>query len=397
MATPLCLPGGVLRDRKERIVRQFGLLTVAIIVFWVPGAQATSPPNLSEALRVQQAQADQNPGDPGIWNDLGNLLVLAGSLGEAEEAYRLSLEMDPDNTTTRYNLALVLLEQGHTKQATKELHHLLELDPDHGWSLYQLGTISASVGRRRKAVDYYTRALTVSPELASPAVNPHIVENRHFTESQLRLYLTKAEAAQAPRLYQRPGQVANLLVPTSIPEPTSTPFVELVTEPVSQPESRTLTWHGEPSNQAGEATPEMQPATGDESIGRPPADQEEPGVEDSRRQTAPTESSDSSLVLTEEDLVPTNVGQGVGYTGPAGQPSSTRTTGRAGETASYPRTTTPRSGSPSRPAPPQRQTVPPQTQATPRSQSFVPTIGSTGRLELELLVEDGSTAIAPGP
>ena len=71
------------------------LVIVAIMVFWASGLPATSPPNLYEALRAQQAEASLHPSDPEILNDLGNLLVLAGSLDQAEEAYRRSLELDP--------------------------------------------------------------------------------------------------------------------------------------------------------------------------------------------------------------------------------------------------------------------------------------------------------------
>ena len=133
---------------------------------------ATSPPHLYEALEAQRAQASQNPNDPEILNDLGNLLVLAGSIAEAEEVYLQSLEISPDNTATRYNLALVLMEQGHRSQATKELNRVLAIQPQHAWSLYQLGTLSALAGRRNKAVGYYTKALALDPDLASPVVNP---------------------------------------------------------------------------------------------------------------------------------------------------------------------------------------------------------------------------------
>ena len=384
-------PQAVFRDRKEWIVRLSSFVAVAVLLFFTPSSQATSPPNLPEALRAQQAQALQHPNDPEILNDLGNLLILAGSLDEAEETYRRSLEISPDNTTTRYNLALVLMEQGLNKQATKELYQLLELDPYHAWSLYQLGTLSASAGRRSKAVDFYTRALTLRPELASPAINPHVIENRYLTESQLRLYLANAEAAQAPRLYQRPGHVAELLIPTAESDPATTPLEEPGTDPESLPENQQMSRPNEPGGQVdqrgtgteGTQIPEMRPTPRWQPAEDSPS-------EEAPTQTEQSDATDSPRVLSEEDLVPTTVGQGVGYGGSSGRSSSTRPTTQPGGTVSYPRTTTPRSGSPS-------SATAPQPQSAPGSDSFVPTVGSTGRLDLELLIEDSSPALAAGP
>jgi tetratricopeptide (TPR) repeat protein len=386
------------RDRKEWIVRLSSLVTVVALLCWAPSTLATSPPNLLEAIRAQQDQAFQHPNDPEILNDLGNLLVLAGFLDEAEETYLRSLEINPDNTTTRYNLALVLMEQGQTKQATQELQQVLQVDPYHAWSYYQLGTLSASSGHRKKAVDYYTRALTLRPELSSPAINPHVLENRYLTEAQLRLYLANNEAAQAPRLYQRPGDVAELLLPPVAPESTATPFEELVTEPIAEPDGKTLTRQDVPREQVdpaggnteGTTLRERQAATSRQPTDEPPQDEGDPDAEDLDPQAEQADVSDSPRVLSEEDLAPTTVGQGVGYVGSSGQPSSSRSTTRPGGTVSYPRTTTPRSGSGTSAAPP-------RPQPTQGSDSFVPTVGSTGRLDLELLIEDSSPALVPGP
>ena len=372
-------------------MRLSSLVTVVALLVWTPASQATAPPNLLEALAAQQALASQHPNDPEILNDLGNLLVLAGTLDAAQEAYRGSLEINPDNTTTRYNLALVLIEQGRTKQATNELHQVLELDPYHAWSYYQLGTLSASAGRRSQAVDFYTRALALRPALASPAINPHIIENRYLTESQLRLYIAKTEATQAPRLYERPGDVAELLLPTSEPDPTTPPLEEQATDPESTLEDLSVTRPYEPAGQVdrdgagteGTQIREVRPTPNREPEEASPFGRSEAAAEGILGQTEQDDVGGSDRVLTEEDLVPTTVGQGAGSVGSSGQPSSTRSSGRAGGTVSYPRTTTPKSGSAS--------------STTQGSDSFAPTVESTGRLDLELLIEDNSPDFAPGP
>lgn len=367
-------------------MRRSSVITVVALLFLGPSSRAASPPKLHEALVAQRALAAQHPNDPAILNDLGNLLVLAGSLSDAEEVYERSLELSPDNSTTRYNLALVLMEQGRGKLAMQQLHKVLELEPNHAWALYQLGTVHEAAGRRSKAVTYYTRALSLDPELASPAVNPHVIENHYLTESQLRLYLAQTEAAQAPRLYQRPSQVAQLLIP--IADSTIETTAEADTSGQAAPGS---------GETATTESLELQPTPAWEPVESTASDQEESPADPTYPVGAQDDSLDSSRVITEEDLVPTTVGQGVGYVGSSRQAAPPPSSLPDGRGATYPRAT-PRSGTAPGPAPAQPQRVAPPPQTTiPGSQSFVPTIGSTGRLEMELLFEDGTPAVAPGP
>jgi hypothetical protein len=252
-----------------------------------------------------------------------------------------------------------------------------------------MGTISASAGRRDKAVDYYTRALALNPDLASPAVNPHIIENRYLTESHLRLYLAQAEAAQAPRLYQRPNQVAQLLIPTDASSSTADTGTAQVKD------GQTPTWSEE---QGGQAAPAVGESESTQTLELQQAPSWEPAEETGgdREQAVQDEPRESPRVITEEDLVPTTVGQGVGFVDSTRQPASQPSTPRSGGTVTYPRTA-PRSGTPQGQPRTQPQTVSPGAQPTPRSQTFVPAVGSTGRLDLELLFEDSTPAVAPGP
>ncbi len=188
-------------------------LTLALVLVTSLAALAVSPAYLLDAIAAQKSLALQNPGDTDILNDLGNLLVMAGRLSEAEETYRRAVELEPEKTSSRYNLALVLMEQGETKQAMDELTSVIETDPTHAWAYYQMGTLEARKNNRMRALEYYEQAFALDWNLISPAVNPHIVENRLATDAMLRAYLSESPAATAPRLYQQPEEVAELLVP----------------------------------------------------------------------------------------------------------------------------------------------------------------------------------------
>jgi len=199
-------------------LRTASRLTLTILLASSFAAAATSPGYILDALEAQTTLSQQHPADASILNDLGNLQVMAGKLDEAEATYQRAVELQPDDPTIRYNLALVLMELGDSKGAMAELLAVIETAPDHAWAYYQLGTLEARKHNRMRALDYYAHALALDWNLASPSVNPHIVENRLATDAMLRAYLSESPASAAPRLYQQPEDVAALLVPMPEPE-----------------------------------------------------------------------------------------------------------------------------------------------------------------------------------
>jgi len=298
-----------------------GLCGLLLIGVGVLGSTAEAPDSAAEALHALRSLVAQNPTDVSALNDLGNLLALVGNLEEATQTYQRALEIEPGNTAPRYNLALVLAERGERKQALDELRTVVEIDPRHAWAHYQLGTLYGEQNRRSKAIQAYELAFSLDPSLTEPRVNPHIVENRLVTESLLRAYVARSPSTQAPRLYLDPGAVANLL---------------LLRTPV-QPEV------------------EIEPSA---------------KVEPHRAAFQPTDSRDDSDNggTAERDI------QG-------GESPSTRRFGSAlGTQAAVPE------GTPG--SQPSQSSPPPTTDPSPApagSTVFVPTLSSTGKLELELL------------
>jgi tetratricopeptide (TPR) repeat protein len=178
---------------------------------------ATSSSYLDQALATQKALAAAQPRNAEVLNDLGNLLALAGENEKAEEAYRQALELEPGNAKTRYNLALMLQEEGLRKQAIAEFRQVIELVPNDAWAHYQLGRCYEEARRRPLAIQEYARAFELDSSLASPRVNPHIIENGLATEALLVAYTDGSAAGQAPRMYEEPARIAEILTP---PVPT---------------------------------------------------------------------------------------------------------------------------------------------------------------------------------
>jgi len=213
------------------------------------GALAGPPANLQEALQAQRALVAENPADADLLNDLGNLLALAGNLEEAEETYLRALELDADDLASLYNLALVYMEQGRSKPAHNALRSIIELEPRHAWAHYQLGTLYEEQGNRTKAVHHYAEAFAIDRSLTTPKVNPHIVENHLATEALLKMHVEESPSTQAPRMYEQPGNVAELLLPLKSAEPAVEPVPMVEPEPAAaeSPTSRHRSSYSSPA------------------------------------------------------------------------------------------------------------------------------------------------------
>jgi len=174
---------------------------------------AAAPSNLAKAVEVQRRLTTERPNDAAVFNDLGNLLLLAQKPAEAEAAYRRALELDPDKVSALFNLGLLRQQKGGLKEAMQLYQRAVKVDPDHAWAHYQLGAIHEAQHQTSRAVDEYAQAFSLDPQLAFPEVNPHVVENKLLTEAMLRAYRSDVAQPQAPKVYEDAGRIAALLVP----------------------------------------------------------------------------------------------------------------------------------------------------------------------------------------
>jgi hypothetical protein len=186
-------------------------LVLAIAI--APDGAGEGPPNLGAAIAEQRNLVSARPGDAGVWNDLGNLLVMSGSFDEAESAYGRALELDPVSVQARFNRGLLCQQRGDLDGAVADYLELLDLEPRHAWALYQLGAAYEAQGHRELALDSYASAFTIDPELLFAENNPHIIENRLVTEALLRARRGSRSGPPAPRAYDEEARINSILTP----------------------------------------------------------------------------------------------------------------------------------------------------------------------------------------
>jgi Tetratricopeptide repeat len=238
-------------------------------------ALGAAPPNLFRALEAQRQRAAERPDDPGVYNDLGNLLALAGDAANAEAAYRRAVELAPDRAAPRYNLALLLQQRGDRREALKQYRTVVELDPAHAWAHYQIGSLYEAAGDEEKAIRAYARAFSLEPRLAFAEFNPGIIENKLVAKAMLRGYRGVAGEPQAPKAYEDPSRIAGLLlppIPTAAASEEATPQTQQPDLPAGSPEAAPTVLSGDDLDARGgvnQASPQGTPTFRPPAVGLP--------------------------------------------------------------------------------------------------------------------------------
>ncbi len=213
-----------MQRRTHRIIALTLAAAAAVAAITAVTSVAAAPNNnLAKTIEVQRRLTTERPNDAAVFNDLGNLLLLAQKPAEAEAAYRRALELDPDKVSALFNLGLLVHQRGGLKDATELYRRAVKVDPSHAWAHYQLGAVHEALHQRSRAIDEYATAFSLDPQLAFPEVNPHIVENKLVTEAMLRAYRGDTARPQAPAVYEEAGRIASLLVPAPAATPAPDP------------------------------------------------------------------------------------------------------------------------------------------------------------------------------
>ena len=98
------------------------------------------------------------------WHNLYGLLNFSESnFGEAGQAFRRALGIEPENTEVRNSLVAVLLKTGLKEEAVVELKRILTIDPRHLEGLLNLGVLELMAGRYVSALEYLDKAVEVAP------------------------------------------------------------------------------------------------------------------------------------------------------------------------------------------------------------------------------------------
>jgi serine/threonine-protein kinase len=152
----------------------------------------------------------RHPGQRVFADALGTVHYLQGHYKEAEQAFRLSIRLQPDSSTAYANLDQALLRQGRGDEALQVVQQGLRVHPSA--DLYtNLGNVLFQRG------DYVGAASAFERAVAAPAGNPNMYlgwANLGDTllwipgrEAQARSAYARAKELLAPQLARAPSDV----------------------------------------------------------------------------------------------------------------------------------------------------------------------------------------------
>ncbi|HPG88121.1 MAG TPA: tetratricopeptide repeat protein [Hyphomicrobium sp.] len=98
---------------------------------------------------------------------LGLIAFKSGQARDAIDALRLALEVEPNYTEARLNLAVILKLQGELADALTECTAVTRADPKNAAAHIELGNILKDMGRHGDAVSAYRNSLRLTPSAAS--------------------------------------------------------------------------------------------------------------------------------------------------------------------------------------------------------------------------------------
>ena len=125
-------------------------------------AGAGVPVSLPDPLMAELATVLRSPQ---VYRDSGLRAASQGDWPEAVRQLRNAVELEPDYSITRLNLAVALNRMGDARAALAQLEAAVRLDPTFARAHYTMGTLFERSGRDQEAIARFALAVTQDPTL----------------------------------------------------------------------------------------------------------------------------------------------------------------------------------------------------------------------------------------
>jgi Tfp pilus assembly protein PilF len=162
-----------------------------------------------------------DPSSPALHNDLGRLLWDKGFPKDAEREFRRAIVADKKFYPAWSNLGLALQASGDRVGARAAFSRTVELKPGDAATLFELGLMAERAGRDSLAVEYYSKALRINPNLLDVRVNPRVLDTKLIPRALIAAYPQTHEQESVQFRSTPSGYVvpARIETPSPVPAP----------------------------------------------------------------------------------------------------------------------------------------------------------------------------------
>ncbi len=137
-------------------------VTLLVLTFFA-GTLGCRAGHRGSQLSKMGKQAAHDPRQAQTLNEEGLALLTDGEVEQAEEKFRLAVELDLYNSSAHNNLGLALLRSKEHYEAAWELQTAMKLAPNAPEPRANLALLYEEIGRTDKAVTEYERVLEIDP------------------------------------------------------------------------------------------------------------------------------------------------------------------------------------------------------------------------------------------
>ncbi len=128
--------------------------------------QAYMDGDIDRAKMLLESTVERFPNLPEAMNKLAFILAKQGNAQEAEEQYRASLAIAPNDDMTHNALATVLVSLDKDEEAEEHYKKALEIDDNYEVTWFNYANLMQKTGQPDKAREMYEKALLIDPDFA---------------------------------------------------------------------------------------------------------------------------------------------------------------------------------------------------------------------------------------
>jgi hypothetical protein len=139
-----------------------------------------------------------DPKNPALLNELGNLLVQYGRLQQAIVQYQKAVKVQPNLAIAWNNLGVAYTAGGKHAEGERAYRKAIKLNGAYALAYYNLGANFDQRNEYDEAINYYQRAIELDPTLLDVRTNPQIASNRHIAAILVKSYLDKGGSVVLP-------------------------------------------------------------------------------------------------------------------------------------------------------------------------------------------------------
>jgi predicted O-linked N-acetylglucosamine transferase (SPINDLY family)/ADP-heptose:LPS heptosyltransferase len=135
----------------------------------------------AEAARLLARTIEREPDNAETHYNLGLVLAALGRNAEAEASYRKGLGLRPASVDGHNNLGVLLEATGRYDEAEACYRRAIEISPEHAHPLNNLGVLLKEEGRLSEAIEAHRRAIRLNPDL--PAAHSNLLYTLNYDET----------------------------------------------------------------------------------------------------------------------------------------------------------------------------------------------------------------------